>query len=491
MNLGNVESLAYSWPEVILALGAVSVLMLDLVLRRKDYLGEIALLVVAGSVLAAAFLGGQVGWLFNQMIAIDSFALFFKVLLGLAAMGTIYMSLGSRELKDEHPGEYFAILLACTLGMFYMASATNMLMAYLALEFVSQTSYVLSGFLRGSQRSSEAALKYLIYGGVASGAMAYGMSLIFGLTGSLDYAAIATALATVDGGGPILFIALVLVLAGFGYKISMVPFHMWSPDVYEGAPLPVTAYLAVGSKAAGFAMMIRFFYTGLATQAADGSWTALVGLEWPSLVAVAAMVTMTVGNLTALRQTNIKRLFAYSSIAHAGYILMGFVAMSDEGLSAMLFYLVVYYLMTLGAFVVLLMVLNQTGREDLEGFRGLAWRGGALPAAAMMIFLFSLAGLPPFAGFIGKMYLFAAVVQQEMWTLALVAAANSVVGLYYYARIVRSMYLDAPVAGDPEIVVDRYNAVLAGALVVLTVTFGVYWAPVVDFADRSLVLFRG
>lgn len=491
MNLGNVESLAYSWPEVILALGAIAVLMLDLVLRRKDYLGEIALLVVAGSCLAASFLAGQAGWLFNQMVAIDSFALFFKVLLSLAAMGTIYLSMGSNELKDEHPGEYFAILLACTLGMFYMASATNMLMGYLALEFVSQTSYVLSGFIRGSRRGSEAALKYLIYGGVASGAMVYGMSLVFGLTGSLDYVQIGAAIAAGGDFGPILFIALALVLAGFGYKIAMVPFHMWSPDVYEGAPLPITAYLAIGSKAAGFAMMVRFFYTSLAAPGGDGTWLPLAGMEWPTLISVAAMVTMTVGNLTALRQTNIKRLFAYSSIAHAGYMLMGFVALSDEGLRAILFYLMVYYLMTLGAFVVLLMVLNQTGREDIDGFRGLAWRGGALPAAAMMVFLFSLAGMPPFAGFIGKMYLFAAVVEREMWTLALVAGANSVVGLYYYARIVRSMYLEQPIEGDPEIVVDRYNAILAGGLMVLTVVFGVYWAPVVDFADRSLVMFRG
>ena len=203
------------------------------------------------------------------------------------------------------------------------------------------------------------------------------------------------------------------------------------------------------------------------------------------------MVTMTLGNLAALRQDNVKRLLAYSSIAHAGYILMGMVVLNNEGLRAMLFYLVVYYMMTLGAFLVVLMVLNQSGREDMDSFRGLAWRGGALPAAAMMIFMFSLAGLPPLAGFIGKFYLFAAVINAKMWTLAVVAGLNSVVALYYYARIVRTMYLDQPVEGDPVMTVDLHNSVLVGALVVGTLVFGVYWAPLINLADRSVVFFRG
>jgi NADH-quinone oxidoreductase subunit N len=316
--------------------------------------------------------------------------------------------------------------------------------------------------------------------------MVYGMSLLFGLTGSLDYAVLGERLVAGDTNGPVIFVGLLLVLAGFGYKIAMVPFHMWAPDVYEGAPLPVTAFLAVGSKAAGVAMLIRFFYPGVSVSAGDGTWTAIAGVDWPNLMVTIAMVTMTLGNLAALRQTNVKRLLAYSSIAHAGYTLMGFVALTDEGLRAMLFYVVVYYLMNLGAFAVLLMVLNNSGREDIESFRGLAWRGGALPAAAMAIFLFSLAGMPPFAGFIGKFYLFAAVVDREMWTLAVVAGLNSVIALYYYARIVRTMYLDLPVDGDPVMVADTHNSLLIGLLVLGTLVFGVYWAPVIDFANRSL-----
>jgi NADH-quinone oxidoreductase subunit N len=490
VDLGNIESLAYSIPELLLGVAVVGLLMLDLVVKRKDVLGLIALFVVAiACVLAKTQFAGDQGWLFNRMLALDSFAVFFKVVLGLAAFGTIWMSLSSKELENEHPGEYYVLILACTLGMFYMASATNLLMAYLALEFVSQTSYILAGFLRGNRRSSEAALKYLIYGGVASGAMVYGMSLLFGLTGTLDYAMLGDQLSASDGNGPVVFIATTLILAGFGYKIAIVPFHMWAPDVYEGAPLPVTAFLAVGSKAAGMAMLLRFFYPGISEYNGDGTWTALEGVDWPSLIVLASMVTMTVGNLAALRQDNVKRLLAYSSVAHAGYMLMGFAVLTDAGLKAVLFYTVVYYLMNLGAFAVMLMVLNNSGREDLEGLRGLAWRGGALPAAAMAVFMFSLAGMPPFAGFIGKFYLFAAVIDKEMWLLAVVAGLNSVIALYYYARILRAMYFENPVDGDPIMKADLPNSILVGVMVLGTVVFGVYWAPVVDFAERSILFF--
>ncbi len=493
MDLGNAASLAYHVPELVLAGGSIVVLLLDVFTGMKARLGEVALLIVAFAIFTIGYgASAQQGYLFNRMVALDSFALFFKFLFGFTTLATIWMSTGSRELDGEHPGEYYSILLAGTLGMFYMASATNLLMAYLALEFVSLTSYILSGFLRHRERGAEASLKYLIYGGVASGAMLYGFSLLYALTGTLDYAELGhklAAVAAVPGNGAILFIAVTLTLVGIGYKIAMVPFHQWSPDVYEGSPLPITAYLAVGSKAAGLALLIRFFYPALSSAVGDGTWTALHGVAWPTLMSVVAMVTMTVGNLTALRQQNVKRLLAYSSIAHAGYMLMGFVVLTDGGLRAILFYSVVYYLMNLGAFAVLLLVVNQTGREDIEAFRGLAWRGGAPVAIAMLIFLFSLAGLPPFAGFIGKAYLFAAVIEQKMWLLALVAALNSVVGLAYYVRIARAMFLDQPVAGDPEIAVDTSNGVLIGMLVAGTLVFGLWWTPVINFADRSVVFF--
>lgn len=503
MNLGSIESLPYFYPEGMIIVTIIAIFLADLFVEDKERLGNLALI---GATFALVFTSGLSffgfrfvaglpgageGWLFHRMVAIDNFAIFFKVILSLSAVGAIWMSLSSKEIEGSDQGEYYAILLASTLGMFFMASATNLLIAYVSLEFVSLTSYILTGYLRHNRRSGEAALKYLIYGGVASGTMIYGMSWIFGLTGSLDYAYINAALFQGNPDQLTVFIGLVLILAGFGYKISAVPFHMWAPDVYHGAPIPVTAFLAVGSKAAGFALLIRFFYPALSQLGENGNWQFLPGVEWPQFMLVIAMITMTLGNLAALNQQNVKRLLAYSSIAHAGYILMGFVVLSNDGLRAMLFYLVVYYLMTLGAFVVVLVVANNTGREDLDGFRGLAWRGGALPAVAMAIFLFSLTGLPPLAGFIGKFYLFAAVVKQELYYLAFVGILNSVVSLYYYARIVKTMFLDDPLGTEGEVMLDVHNGSLLAVLSVVTVILGVYWAPIFDFADRSTRFFLG
>ncbi len=504
MSLGSVDSLAYLYPEGILSLTILVIFLADLFVKDKEQLGNVALV---GVTLALVFTSGlsffghrllaglQCGsdgcWLFHRMIVLDNFAIFFKVVLALSGVGAVWMSLGSNEVKGPNQGEYYGILLGSTLGMFFMASAANLLMAYLSLEFVSLTSYVLTGYQRHNRRGGEAALKYLIYGGVASGAMIYGMSWIFGLTGSMDYAEINAALMQGDVNHLALLIALVLIFAGFGYKISAVPFHMWAPDVYHGAPIPITAFLAVGSKAAGFALLMRFFYPVLSKAGEGGAWHVLAGVDWPQLMLVISMITMTLGNLAALNQQNVKRLLAYSSIAHAGYTLMGFVVLSDEGLRAMLFYLIVYYLMNLGAFLVVMVVANNTGREDLEGFRGLAWRGGALPAIAMAIFLFSLTGLPPLAGFIGKFYLFYAVVKEHFYYLAVVGILNSVVSLYYYVRIVKTMFLDAPLGTEGEVTLDPHNGSLLAVLSVMTVVLGLYWAPVVEFANRSAHFFLG
>src|SRR5262249_3139459 len=246
-----------------------------------------------------------------------------------------------------------------------------------------------------SRRSGEAALKYLIYGGGASGAMIYGMSWVFGLTGAMDYAGIGHAIASLDPASrPALFVALVLVLAGFGYKISAVPFHMWAPDVYTGAPIPVTAFLAVGSKAAGFAMLLRFFHFGVTP---EGPAAVLTSVAFPPSARVSARASMTLGTFAALSQTNMKRLLAYSSIAHAGYALLGVVVFAAAGVQAVMLYLTVYYLMNLGAFWVVMLVANATGREDIDAYRGLAWRGGAPVAVVLGVVLFSLAGLPPLA----------------------------------------------------------------------------------------------
>lgn len=494
-DLGNIASFAYSVPEIALASSVVALFIADLVLVNKELVGKLALLamgVVVALLVTSLPEAGDIHSLFHRQVVYDAYGQFFKVLLGLSGFAAVWMSLGSVEIRRVNQGEYFAILLAATLGMLFMASATNLLMGYLALEFVSLASYVLSGYALHSRRASEASLKYLIYGGVASGTMIYGMSWIYGLTGSLDFATIQNTLAATDGSSLPLFVALVLTLTGFGYKISAFPFHMWAPDIYQGAPIPVATFLAVGSKSAGFALMIRFFFTAVAIPTGGGTYELVGGVDWTNLLLAMSIVTMTFGNLAALNQTkSVKRLLAYSSVAHAGYLLMGLVVLTGDGLSAMLFYLAIYYIMNLGAFLVVMIVANQTGRDDLESFRGLAWRGGILPATAMAIFLFSLTGLPPFAGFIGKFYLFAAVIKQEFYLLAIVGVLNSALSLFYYVKIVRVMFLAEPEGGEGPVVLDRHNGILLGVLAVATLILGVYWAPLADLADRSAHFFIG
>jgi NADH-quinone oxidoreductase subunit N len=493
VNLSNLPSLAYALPEIVLGIAVVAFFLLDLVVKDKERLGDLALVVMAiVIVLITRLLWTPERTLFLRSVVLDGFALYFKLLLSVAAFGAVWMSIGSSEIRRANQGEYYGILLASALGMLFMASANNLLMAYLSLEFVSLTSYVLSGYARNSRRAGEASLKYLIYGGVASGAMIYGMSWIYGLAGSLDFQAIHAALAGGTETPLPLYIGLLLTLAGLGYKIAAFPFHMWAPDIYEGAPIPVSGFLAVGSKAAGFALLIRFFYTGLAHSTGAGAYEMVGGVSWDQLVIAISILTMTFGNLAALnQQANVKRLLAYSSIAHAGYTLMGFVVLTDDGLRAMLFYLAIYYLMNLGAFLVVMVVANSTGREDLAGFRGLAWRGGAWPAVAMAIFMFSLTGLPPFGGFVGKVYLFAAVVEKKLYLLALAGIINSVLSLFYYAKVVRTMFLEQPVGGEGPVTVDLHNGVLLGALAVATVVLGVAWWPLADFAGRSARFFLG
>jgi NADH-quinone oxidoreductase subunit N len=413
-------------------------------------------------------------------------------LIALAAVIAVWMSIGSKEAASCDQGEYYAILLASTFAMFLMAESANLLMAYLSLEFVSLTSYILTGFLRHNRRSQEAALKYLIYGGVASGTMIYGMSWIFGVAGSMDFVAINKALFA-GGHAPALavYISLVLILAGMGYKVASVPFHMWAPDVYTGAPIPITTFLAIGSKAAGFALLVRFFFPAISHLTEAGNWQALSGVDWPQLLLVVCVITMSLGNLAALQQTNMKRLLAYSSIAQAGYALMGFVVLSNDGIQAMLFYLVAYYLMDAGAFLVVMIVANETGSEEVDAYRGLAWRGGLVPALALTIFLFSLTGIPLTIGFIGKFYLFAAVIKRQFYVLALIGVLNSVVALFYYLKPIRKMFLEQPIGDEPPFRLEAWNYGLMGVLATATIGLGLYWSPVIAFANRSLHFFVG
>ena len=491
----NINSLSYFLPELILT-GMIVVLIIADLLLKKENSAWTSLLALGGLVMAFVAVLNQYDLgsrsIFNDMLAVDPFALYFKLLFLTSAAFVVLLSIGSVELAGRPVGEYFTLMTALTLGLFLMASATNLITIFISIEFVSVTSFILATYLKTRRRSSEAGLKYTIYGAFSSGLMLYGISILYGLTGTLDIYEIGTKLAASSANSLALLISIILMLAGFGYKLAAVPFHFWAPDVYEGAPTPITAFFSVGPKAAGFALLIRFFNVAFATEATNGEWAAIAGVNWSQLLAVVAAATMTLGNLVAIVQKNVKRLLAYSSIAHAGYALMGVVLLSDQGVYATLFYLVVYYLMNIGAFLVVIVVQDLVGSESIDDYKGLIWRA-PLPAIAMGVFLFSLTGLPPTAGFIGKFYLFAALIKggPGFYWLAVVAIINSVISLYYYARILKAMYFDQQDEKEPaSLAVSPYYVVLLIALVVPTIFLGVYWAPLADLANYSVEFLR-
>jgi len=489
MHLGNLASLTLFLPEIAVT-ATILLLILVHVAGKNRQSAAPALLSLAGVgtalLLVALQPASPARSLFEGMVALDGFAIFFKALTALATIVVIFMSMESRELASRSQTEYYIFLLSVLLGMFLLAASTDIVMLYLALELVSIPSYLLAGYIKGRESSTEAAMKYVVYGATASGVMIYGFSFLYGLTGTTQMAEIGRALAAGKAPLPV-YLASVMVTVGFGFKIAAVPFHMWSPDVYEGAPTPITAYLSVGPKAAGFAVLVRFFYTVFATpDAVAGTWKLSQSVDWPMLFGILSAVTMSVGNLIAINQKNVKRLLAYSSIAHAGYMLMGFVLLTPVGLKAILFYLVVYLFMNLGAFYVVILVANGTNSEEIADYSGLGSRA-PFAAISLAIFLFALTGIPPFSGFIGKVYLFAEVINRGVYWLAVVAALNSVVSLYYYARIVKVMFLEDP-KETTEMPVQAFPRAVISLLAIPTLLLGIYWEPVARVAANSVRL---
>ena len=497
--LDNIQSLTYFLPEVALIAGVLLVVLWDLVARGSTRITGIVVLTLAALATSGAI---SVGYLYkalpNQqlfygLLAFDPYAHLFRIVFACVAAVIIVFAVPSPEAgatskSRSGAGEFFALLLVITLGLNLMVMSRNLLMIYISLELVSVISFVMAGFKLNDRRSSEGALKYVIFGGMASGVMLYGMSWLYGFTQSLDLAEIATriALDTADTGRiPLaVLVGVVCMLAGFGYKISAAPFHMWTPDVYEGAPTSITAFLSVGPKAAGFAVLIRFFSEALnATAQTNGALT-----PWALIIGLIAMLTMVVGNFSALNQNNVKRMLAFSSIAHAGYMLLGFCVFNQSGIRAIIFYLVVYAFMNLGAFLVVAAVAEQNNdKEGIETYYGLGSRSPVL-ALMMGIFLFSLTGLPPFAGFIGKFYIFAALIEAGgnwNWTLAAVGVVNSAVSLFYYARVLRAMFLTQP-EDDKPFDTRKVWSTATVALAVPTVIIGVYWGPIYDLVARSV-----
>lgn len=427
-------------PELILS--GMGMFMLLCAASRKlpqkvpFLLANLALVAAAVATVSVGERAG-VGY-FSGMLSIDRFAFYFRLLFLLTAFLVVWLSQAFLLRAQARLWEYYALLLFATTGMALLASGVHLASLYVALELMALSSYILAGYLRGEVKSHEAATKYFVLGAFSSGVLVYGLSLIYGSTGTLSLERIAQELAIGPAGLPLL-VGLFLLTAGMFFKVAAVPFHFWTPDVYEGAPTPITAFFSVGPKAAAFAMLVRILWAGFGSLAGD----------WRQLVSWVAAATMVWGNVAALTQENVKRMLAYSSIAHAGYALLGVVAGGSLGLQSVLFYLLVYTVSNLGAFgLVALLASREYAGEKVSDFRGLG-RRQPLAAFAMLIFLLSLGGIPPTAGFMGKLYLFAAAVGSGYAWLAVVGVLMSAVSLYYYFRIVKEMYLSGEEAGMP------------------------------------------
>jgi NADH-quinone oxidoreductase subunit N len=477
-------------PELILIVFAILVILLDLGIKQKDRLRSTSLagIVIAGGISLSMLFGESYPAIFSNMLAVDKFAIFFKLLfLGIAFLvilaSTDYVS------KFEHfQGEYYALVMLSALGMMLMAATTDLISIYVALELTGISLYVLVGFLK-DDKSSEASLKYLLLGAIASAVMLYGMALIFGLTGKTQLGEIAQAIQGLSAQNipPALSLGIVLLIAGFGFKIAAVPFQMWVPDVYEGAPTPITAYLSVASKAAGFAVILRVFFSAFSLP----DW---LSLNWGLIFAILSVISMTLGNIAAIPQNNIKRMLGYSSIAQAGYLMVGLATLGFSpaadvaGQSVILFFLASYALTNLGAFIAIIAISNKLNSDLIPDYSGMGKRAPVL-AMALTLCLISLIGMPPAAGFMAKFYLFSAAVRYDLLWLVVIAVLNSVISAYYYLRVVKVMWFGQPASEEkaPSSVSLRLALLLSCLGVLLLGVIPGYFMRLAEFAARMFV----
>lgn len=483
-------------PELLVVTAACAILVLDPITHRskKELLAWLSLGTLA---LCLGVTGGQVGSFnerisaFSDLVVVDGYARFWKLLLYAVTSLTILMSLPYLKAERLHLGEYYGFILLALSGMMVMVSGADLLTIYLGTELMSLSLYVMAGLKRSSPRSLEASAKYFVLGAFSSGLLLYGISLLYGLAGSTRLASISSAIGTRGFDDPLLLIATILLAIGFGFKLALVPFHMWTPDVYQGAPTSVTAFMAVASKAASFAAFVRVFVEGMGGLKAD----------WSNLFLLLCIVTLILGNVVAIVQTNIKRMLAYSSIAHAGYALIGLVAagrgMGDSGgsmgVASVMLYLALYAFMTLGAFTVIAMF-RKGGLEgdEIEDFTGLAKRQ-PLAAFLMLVFMVSLAGIPPTAGFIGKFYVFMVAVEAGLSWLAVIALVFAAISAYYYLRVVMVMYMREPegAADDQPVLIESPAlSIVLACTVGGVVIFGIFPNPLVKLALQSVLSFR-
>ncbi len=420
-------------PEMILAGFAVLVMVLEPFVpgKSKKLLGWISLGGLIVAAVSALRISRAPGLAFGDSVAADRFALYFIVLFLLVAALTLLASMNYLARDNINHGEFYALILMATVGTCFMAASTELIMIFIGLEISSLSTYVLAGFKRHDAQSNEASLKYFLLGSFATAFFLYGIAFVYGLTGTTKLLLLAERLPSPAQWSPLMQVASVLIFVGLAFKASTVPFQIWTPDVYQGAPAPVTAFLSVGPKAAAFAVLLRIFLGSMASAGSLSFW----------MIWLSAVLTMSVGNLAALVQSNVKRLLAYSSIAHAGYVLVAMAAGSPEGISSVLFYLLAYALMNIGAFV-MIAHLAGTGerRTRLEDYTGLAYTRPGI-AASLTVFLLSLGGIPTTAGFLGKFYIFRAAIHSHLIGLTIIAVLNSVVSVYYYLRVVVVMYM--------------------------------------------------
>ena len=460
-------------PEILLLVLVIIVLTADLFWRAgRRYLGWLTFAGLALTLVAAMVFSRPAGassMVFGGMLRHDWPAFSFQVVFLFAAAVTCLLSIGLSDIGDQ--GEYYALVVVSTLGMSLMAASADLIMLYLSIETTSIPLYVLAGYLKRDDKSAESGLKYFLFGALTSTVMLYGFSLLYGLSGETNLYRLAEGLRVGAISSWVLGGVAMLTVVGFGFKIAAVPFHFWTPDVYEGAPTPIAAFISTASKAAGFAVLVRVMLVAFPS----------IEFTWTALLAAMATATMTIGNLLALGQHNIKRLLAYSSIAHAGYAMIGLVALSELGAASLVFYLVAYIVTNLAAFAVVVLFARSAGSEEIADYAGLSRRAPGL-ALVMMVAMLSLAGMPPLAGFVAKFYVFAAAVQSGWIWLAFVGVLNAIVGLYYYMTVLKVIYLYRSDDEDKPIAVPGPHALALALCVAAIVIVGTISAPWLDWA---------
>ena len=468
-------------PHLTVLITGLVILTLDLFLtERSRFLNEVVGLVgLALAFVLAVLQYGDPRMVFMDMAVVDNFSVFFHATFILIAILTLLLSASFVRREDIAPGEYYALVLFATTGFMFVASAANFVMLFLAVEVLSIATYILAGLHRQEQRSLEAAFKYFILGAFSSAIFLYGIATVYGALGHTNI----TQLAATVGQGDIsllLMLGVAFIIVGLGFKVAVVPFHMWVPDVYDGAPTAVTAFMSAGPKAAAFAALLRVFFQGFGTEA--------MAVQWAPVFAVLAGLTMILGNLSALTQVSIKRMLAYSSIAHAGYAFVALVTLDALGAASILYYLVAYAFMSLGAFAVLTVVAKRGERHHaFSDYSGLASTNPIL-AAVMTLFMFALAGFPPTAGFAGKFYVFSAAVKSGYYILAIIGVLTSVVSIFYYIHVIRVMYMQEPGDGGSPIRVSAVTGTLLGATVLGTLYMGVFPGSILRLAEHSVAL---